>query len=136
MKLSYRGVNYELTPPTLEVTEGEILGQYRGVSWRCHTLQEMPVPQVNLALTDRGVTYNPNQETDQVTSSAAWGAATKPAKPVFVPKAFPVRKQTEQVHRANLLRNLERRIQVARERGDLNLIGLLEAESQQLVELS
>ncbi len=33
----------------------------------------------------------------------------------------------------NLLRNLERRLQVAKERGDQNLITLLEAESRQIV---
>ena len=32
MKLCYRGISYESTP-TLEVTEGEILGKYRGTPW-------------------------------------------------------------------------------------------------------
>jgi hypothetical protein len=136
MKLSYRGVNYELTPPTLEVTEGEILGKYQGVSWHCQTLREMHIPRVTPILTYRGATYSQGQGVGQVASSAVWGAATKPDRPVFSPKAFPVRKQAGQVHRANLLRNLERRIQVAKEKGDQTLISLLEAESRQLVELS
>jgi hypothetical protein len=36
MKLSYRGVNYEAEPTTLEVTEGEIGGMYRGHAWKTH----------------------------------------------------------------------------------------------------
>ncbi len=32
MKLCYRGISSE-HPPTLEVTEREILGQYRGTAW-------------------------------------------------------------------------------------------------------
>ncbi|UBF28086.1 DUF4278 domain-containing protein [Kovacikia minuta CCNUW1] len=134
MKLSYRGVNYEFTPPSLEVTEGEILGKYRGVNWRCHTLQETPIPQINQTLTYRGVSYGPNRVNNQVPTMGAQAGSTRTLKPV-VPKAFPVRKQAEEVHRANLLRNLERRLQVAKERGDQNLISLLEAESRQIVGL-
>lgn len=36
MKLSYRGVSYETEPSTLEVTEGEVGGLYRGQAWRVH----------------------------------------------------------------------------------------------------
>lgn len=36
MKLSYRGVSYEAEPTTLEVTEGEIRGMYRGPAWKRH----------------------------------------------------------------------------------------------------
>ncbi len=39
----------------------------------------------------------------------------------------------EDVHRANLLRNLEHRMQVARTQGDQNLIRLLEEEREQFV---
>lgn len=36
MKLSYRGVSYKAEPTTLEVTEGEIRGMYRGQAWKRH----------------------------------------------------------------------------------------------------
>ncbi len=36
MKLSYRGVSYEIEPSTLEVTEGEVGGLYRGQAWRVY----------------------------------------------------------------------------------------------------
>lgn len=37
--------------------------------------------------------------------------------------------QTTQLHRLNLRKNLERRLEVARSRGDENLVRLLEAEA-------
>jgi hypothetical protein len=43
------------------------------------------------------------------------------------------RKAIEEIHRENIRRNLERRLQAARERGDQDLIRLLEAESKQLL---
>jgi hypothetical protein len=36
MKLSYCGISYKAEPLTLEVTEGEIYGIYRGQHWRVH----------------------------------------------------------------------------------------------------
>ncbi|MEL7036908.1 MAG: hypothetical protein AAFO04_14985 [Cyanobacteria bacterium J06592_8] len=40
--------------------------------------------------------------------------------------------QLAQTHRANLQKRLEQRLEVARSKGDQNLIELLEAEKQQL----
>lgn len=40
--------------------------------------------------------------------------------------------QTTQTHRANLRRNLERRLEAAKARGDENLVRLLEAEANYL----
>ncbi len=135
MKLSYRGVSYEHSPSTLEVTEGEILGKYRGIGWHCHTLKEMPVPQPNMALKYRGVAYNTNPAAATTGSCnvrvTAANVASAVARPVVASKVL--NKELEAVHRFNLQRNLERRLQVARERGDLALINLLEAESRQLV---
>ena len=132
MKLSYRGVSYEHSSPTLEVTEGEILGKYRGASWRCHTLKETPIPQPNVALKYRGVGYNPSHITTPDGVCNVRVTAAKVASPVVFSKNL-VNKAIENTHRDNLRRNLERRLQVARERGDQVLVNLLEAESKQLV---
>ncbi len=40
MKLSYRGATYETEPSTLEVTEGEIGGMYRGKPWKTHNYKQ------------------------------------------------------------------------------------------------
>ncbi len=132
MKLSYRGVNYEYSAPSLEVTEGEILGKYRGVGWHCHTLKEIPVPQSNTALTYRGVNYE--------TNPSVGGCRSLPGRSMLsgrVPvssRSLAVRQAIDEVHRTNLRRNLERRLQAAKARGDEQLVSLLEAESKQLVE--
>ena len=40
MKLCYRGVPYEKPILSLEITDGEIVGKYRGVSWQARHLKE------------------------------------------------------------------------------------------------
>ncbi len=37
-ELSYRGANYEPTPPKVELTEAEITGKYRGQVWKSRNL--------------------------------------------------------------------------------------------------
>jgi hypothetical protein len=135
MKLSYRGVNYEHTKPTLEVTEGEILGKYRGTGWRCHTLKEVPVLQPNMALTYRGVNYETNPAAGACRHLSQGVEAPAGGRPSIFSRSLADRRANTDVHRANLKRNLERRLQAARERGDEQLVSLLEAESRQLVEL-
>jgi hypothetical protein len=132
MKLSYRGVNYEYQPLTLEVTEGEILGKYRGVNWRCHTLNEIPIPQPDRVLKYRGVAYHPNQDVEACQTAIAQSSRPRAIKTATASEVV-TRKALEEVHRENLRRNLERRLQAARERGDQNLVNLLEAESRQLL---
>jgi hypothetical protein len=132
MKLSYRGVHYEQNPLSLEVTEGEILGKYRGANWRCHTLQEMPVPQPDRVLKYRGVAYHTNQRVGAC-QTVAQSDRPRAIKPITVTSSLNTRKRLEETHRENLRRNLERRLQAARSRGDQHLINILEAESRELL---
>ncbi|MBE9124838.1 MULTISPECIES: DUF4278 domain-containing protein [unclassified Coleofasciculus] len=57
MKLSYRGISYEETPVTLDITEGGIGGTYRGHSWRVHKARLIRRHPAPLELTYRGATY-------------------------------------------------------------------------------
>ncbi|AOY81010.1 MULTISPECIES: DUF4278 domain-containing protein [Moorena] len=57
MKLSYRGVSYQSEPSTLEVSEGEIGGTYRGHSWKVHRIKHNPWRKSPANMTYRGVTY-------------------------------------------------------------------------------
>lgn len=133
MKLSYRGVGYEYEPLTLEVTEGEILGKYRGANWRCHTLKEMSVPRPDVELSYRGVAYNPNRRIEACQTAIAHSDKPRAIKPISATSTLAAKKALEATHRENLRRNLERRLQAARERGDQQLVTLLEAESRQLL---
>jgi hypothetical protein len=131
MKLSYRGAAYNYNPPVLEVTEGEILGKYRGVNWHCHTLEEMPIPQVSHTLTYRGSSYGGRKAEKIIPATIAQTCASKARRLLHIPDTLPA-KEIARVHQANLQRNLERRLQSAKQRGDLNLVRLLEAESRAL----
>ncbi|QIZ72913.1 DUF4278 domain-containing protein [Oxynema aestuarii] len=59
MQLTYRGITYEYTPPTVEETEGTLSGRYRGLDWQFCNVQKQPVQQTNVELKYRGVSYNP-----------------------------------------------------------------------------
>ncbi len=57
MKLSYRGVNYELNPVFIEVNESEIVGKYRGLPIRMTSVYRETIPQSIRKLTYRGNNY-------------------------------------------------------------------------------
>ncbi len=134
MKLTYRGIGYESQPQTFNLMEGEIGGKYRGNDWQVSYPRHIPVPPTMSQLTYRGVQYNS-------------GATVTTPVPEVVPKkgigamgrtlvdANPAKKIMEEVaklHRNNICRSLERRMQAAKMRGDDDLIEQLQMESQQL----
>jgi hypothetical protein len=57
MKLTYRGVSYDYTPPTVETNVTEDAGKFRGVDIRFRTGKKAPVQQPTLDLVYRGVAY-------------------------------------------------------------------------------
>ncbi|WP_299487716.1 DUF4278 domain-containing protein [Acaryochloris sp. IP29b_bin.137] len=61
MKLTYRGVEYDYTPPQVDMTASGEVGQYRGLEWRFRNPQTVPVLQPNLDLVYRGVPYQTGQ---------------------------------------------------------------------------
>ncbi len=62
MTLTYRGVNYEYTPPAVDMQPTEEVGQYRGLEWRFRNPKKVPVLQPNLNLMYRGVAYQTGAE--------------------------------------------------------------------------
>ena len=61
MKLSYRGANYELNQPTLEITEEKVGGVYRGSPWKIHHYQRQNRRhQFPIEFTYRGIHYTRN----------------------------------------------------------------------------
>lgn len=61
MKLTYRGVEYEYTPPQIDMASTSEVGQYRGLEWRFRNPRTVPVLQPNLDLVYRGVPYQTGQ---------------------------------------------------------------------------
>lgn len=76
MKLCYRGVSYEYTPPTLKITLGEVVGKYRGLDVRSRNLATMPMEQPSFELQYRGVPYKTGSQV--VAAQPAVVAASEP----------------------------------------------------------
>ncbi|MBD0337134.1 MAG: DUF4278 domain-containing protein [Cyanobacteria bacterium Co-bin13] len=139
MRLTYRGVAYDYNPPSLEMSESEILGQYRGRSHRFSYVRHVPFPQPVADLKYRGIAYHTNSN-GQV---EAMPGQVKEARPAPQKAARPANAMVEarrqllteaaQSHRDSIQRSLEHRLAVARAQGNEPLIQQLEAEKHQLV---
>lgn len=144
MRLTYRGASYEYNP--LEVRESDIFSRNWEAQRRCQTLQENRYP-----LTYRGARYTtdqvaaafsvPSVKTSQtlqyrgvkyVRKPDGTTQLTSPLRDVVPNTTAVVFKELSRVHQDNLRRNLERRLQSAKARGDQALVSLLEAEFKQL----
>ncbi len=129
MKLSYRGVPYDYTPPSLEMTESEIMATYRGQSYPVRYPRHMTLMQPVADLTYRGVPYRTTASGGAEPRERGVSQRSDSSIPVT---AFEVSKLNE-IHQENLCKRLSARIATARDRGDEKLLQLLELESQQLV---
>lgn len=147
MKLIYRGANYEYNLPSLEVNERDVLRRNQDAAQRCRTLQEAnyplfyrgdsyttsqvagslstPVPHSPRLITYRGLDYVKNPD-----GTIEFATAARPS--LTSRKTIPVLREISKTHRENLRRNLEHRLEAARQRGDEGLINLLEAEYREL----
>jgi hypothetical protein len=125
MKLSYRGNKYDNASSFLEVREGDIGGTYRGQTWRSHYVRHIPEPAPVHDLRYRGVAYRIGQAAVAM-PTAAEGRCTLP-----VSHRREREKELDEVsrmHLSNIRRSLERRMQVAKAKGDEKLVRLLEQE--------
>jgi hypothetical protein len=78
MKLTYRGVSYEYTPPTVETSSAPTVGKYRGLDVRFRNPKKPLVMQSTLDLVYRGVAYKPG-EAPAATAPASSEPAAAPA---------------------------------------------------------
>ncbi|HIK45759.1 MAG TPA: DUF4278 domain-containing protein [Leptolyngbyaceae cyanobacterium M65_K2018_010] len=78
MKLTYRGVSYDYTPPTVELTTTDEVGKFRGVDIRFRTVKKASVHQPTLDLVYRGAAYR---------TGSPVTAPVVPAAPVVNPSA-------------------------------------------------
>jgi hypothetical protein len=133
MKLSYRGVHYKEAPSALEVGEGGIGGRYRGQDWRFHYLRHIPEPPPVHNLKYRGTAYRTGQPSVAQLTEVAPPVAGVGRQTLLPLKKREVLDEITISHLRNICRSLEHRLQVARAKGDQNLVRLLEAESEQMV---
>jgi len=77
MKLTYRGISYDYTPPVVESNATDDVGKFRGVDIRFRTVKKAQVQQPTLDLVYRGVAYQ--------TSTPAVAPETLPVAPIAAP---------------------------------------------------
>jgi hypothetical protein len=133
MKLIYRGIKYEHAPETVEVITQEVCGKYRGAEWKCHYSKHTPATHHAAELKYRGASYysgNP-QEIEELKQRKKLNLIFAKNDQIFLSKR-PKNNQTARIHQANLRSDLQRRLEVAKQRGDENLIRILEIEANQL----
>lgn len=126
MKLIYRGAEYEYDP-----TQG-----------RSRTNDRISLFREPITLTYRGDTYqiDPTRPVESTVERRPYELIYRGDRYwVGAPGSKPVLSRSRQMadlgamHRANLQRNLQRRIEAAREKGDNTLLALLEAERRELI---
>lgn len=136
MRLTYRGIDYEPETMPLASTEGEIAGKYRGQSWRYHYPRHVPELQPKLWLQYRGVAYSKRSTVDSFEQHSGVSIPAIPPQ-TELPKPPHFASQSEEgeaakIHLETIRRNLERRIGVAKEKGNEQLISMLEQEYRDL----
>lgn len=134
MRLTYRGISYEGQPLSLEVTEGEVGGVYRGQTWRHQYPQHLPELKPNApVLQYRGIRYRSHQTLLEGSRIGCTLTTVRPSGGQWlaaVPQAL--RYQADQRHSENLRRNLLYRLQIAKQKGNEVLVRQLEEESEKL----
>jgi hypothetical protein len=140
MQLTYRGAHYDYNPRSAEAVRESNVSRairpafnlhYRGSVYTVDPNAEpnLPVLKPTAQLVYRGSTYALNGWTK--TAAVQGAVRTVSTESHFNQKAFGSA-EIATIHRSNLHTNVQRRLQVARERGDQNLISLLERELQQI----
>jgi hypothetical protein len=122
MKLSYNGIAYEKPSLALDMTCGELKGKYRGQDWQYRYPHPIPRRHTKPPLTSRGVTQHILAERDSVNDCpvSLWEVQTV------------VTHELNQIHFENIRKSLEKRLQTAEKKGDIDLIQLLNREFEQL----
>jgi hypothetical protein len=134
--LQYRGQGYDVEPIPVEMVKSNIVGKYRGQSYTFAYPKHIPVPQIVSNLKYRGVAYQ-NNEAGAIASippTEFWRSVTAPTVRTSSITMRQVRKaEVSRIHRENIQRRLQHRLEVARSKGDERLIHQLEQEMRQFV---
>ncbi|MEM6254429.1 MAG: DUF4278 domain-containing protein [Cyanobacteria bacterium P01_D01_bin.156] len=139
MKLIYRGVEYDHNPPMLEVSESDILCNYRGHS-HCYTyVRHIPFPQPQAELTYRGAIYQTNRygqcrAVEQTESKSVFSAFQRRLAQLtpMMDERHQMLRESARSHSQSIQRSLDRRMAIAREQGNAHLLQQLEDEMRQM----
>ena len=118
MKFSYRGIAYEKELPVIEMEAGNYGGKYRGQSWHYRYPRHINQPSSGI--------NRLSQAKNVLLSSTAQASSDRSscAVPILVSLKNGGTGLSE-AHLNNIRRNLERRLEVAKLKGDRALINML-----------
>ena len=133
MKLKYRGNNYEYNPLAVEITDEEVKGKYRGAQWKHYRSRYTPVNENVAELKYRGVAYYSGnlEEIEKLKQPKKLNLMFAVGENLFPPNVG-LNDELREIRAANLCRDLQRRLEIAKQAGDENLIRMLEDEANQL----
>lgn len=131
MHLSFRGVKYRFAPITGVVKNSEVIGRYRGqICHRSHF--DLPVSHPRVTLKYRGVSYMPGLHGRVATRPIESLVREQMAPVAVMTDSRQVQSELEKIHNLSIQKSLERRLSVARNQGNQNLVQILENEQKQL----
>ncbi|ERN42405.1 hypothetical protein KR51_00009280 [Rubidibacter lacunae KORDI 51-2] len=110
MKLTYRGIETDWQPLEIDIQLGDTGGKYRAQNWHYRYLRHVPEQRSRSQRTYRGATCNPSTTLQ----------AAHPATPLD--EQQPLHETTSSFVRTSVQGNLERRLIVARSKGDERLV--------------
>jgi len=136
--LRYRSVGHQQNPNIVDDVESKDVGRYRGRQTSFAYPRHIPVPQTTADLQYHGIQYcvNTDGEVEAIAPDAVNTVST-----IVTPKVMTMRpminarkalmREVSNVHRQNIQRSLQHRINVAKEHGNDQLVRQLEQEMQQ-----
>jgi hypothetical protein len=104
------------------MNEGEVGGKYRGQDWKYHYPRHIPQLQPKLYRQYRGVAYSSHPSQTRETATITCHVSRN--EPSVI-----VSDEVSQVHLETIRRRLERRLEIALAKGDVELVHLLKQES-------
>lgn len=134
MQLNYRGLPYQVELAHTDMVEAETSGKYRGQEWHLQHPRHIPAPVHNRNLKYRGIPYNSIQAAQNSEVVVQHATTTEVSAEILTEAACQIAmNNVAHIHCNRLHQILERRRQIAQERGDTQLLELLEKEAQALV---
>lgn len=111
MRYSRFSQSYSFSSPSLEVSEAEMFDRSLRKSWTCKTIEQMGIPQAKISQGSQSVTLSGSLRSEAVRRSHS----------------------VKDLHRVTMHRNVARRMESAKQRGDKTLLRALEAELRELI---
>ena len=134
MKFNDRGISYESHPPDLELTQCEVGNKFRDTSGRQKYPRHIRATEPkDLKYGEVGYCTGSPEDVEGMLKATSIAAKNENNQAALTKSSRQqVLEELHDIHLSNIRRNLEHRLQVAREKGDLHLIRLLEAEFEQI----